>query len=142
MAARLGNVLYWLGCIVAAVAVVYDVTLGLANNWQDPSGTYIRTAILAVAAWLVGRACRYVLSGSSQSSPLPMTDKRKSLGRAYTRDGFSQGTGQLTGRDKDAQARLEKRAAQLQADGMSAEDAKRAAREEMRDNPREDWRAG
>ena len=67
MAARLGNVLYWLGCIVAAIVVIYDVTLGLANDWQDPAFLYIRTAILAVAIWLVGRACRYVLSGVPQS---------------------------------------------------------------------------
>jgi hypothetical protein len=71
-----------------------------------------------------------------------MTDERKSLGRAYTRDGFSQSTGKLTGRDKDAQARLEKRAAELERDGMSAADAKKAARQEMQDNPRKDWRAG
>lgn len=73
-----------------------------------------------------------------------MSDERKvkSYGHGYTRDGFSQGTGRLTGRDKDAQERLEKRAAQLERDGMSSDEAKKAAREEMRDNPRKDWRAG
>lgn len=71
-----------------------------------------------------------------------MTNKPKenSLGRAYTRDGFSQGTGQLTGRDKDAQKRKEKRIKELQAEGMPVGDAKKKAHEEMQDNPRKDWR--
>ncbi len=73
-----------------------------------------------------------------------MTDKpkAKSYGRAYTRDGFSQGTGQLTGRDKDAQTRKEKRIKQLQAEGVSEADAKKQAHAEMQDNPRKDWRSG
>jgi hypothetical protein len=53
-----------------------------------------------------------------------MSDERKvkSYGRAFTRDGFSQGTGQLIGRDKDAQKRKEKRIKELQAEGISEGD--------------------
>jgi hypothetical protein len=73
-----------------------------------------------------------------------MTDelKAKSLGRFRTQDGYSQGTGQLTGRDKDAQKRKEKRADQLQAEGKSKDEANAIALKEMQDNPRKDWRAG
>jgi len=59
-----------------------------------------------------------------------------------TFDGFSQSTGKLTGRDKDAQKRLDKRAEQLQAEGAPKVEATKTAREEMRDNPRKDWRGG
>ena len=51
-------------------------------------------------------------------------------------------TGRLTGRAVGAQERLEKLAAKYVADGMSASDARNRAREEMRANPRKDWRTG
>jgi hypothetical protein len=63
MAARLGNVLYWLGCGIAAIfalllaAVVFSP--GTEAFWY---GTIY--AVIAVGAWLLGRACRYVLSGT------------------------------------------------------------------------------
>jgi uncharacterized protein YoaH (UPF0181 family) len=66
----------------------------------------------------------------------------KSLGRHRTVDGYSVTTGKLTHRDRTAQERLELLAEQLRAGGMSKEEAFMIAREEMRDNPRKDWRAG
>jgi hypothetical protein len=37
---------------------------------------------------------------------------------------------------------LENRIAELEATGLSNEDARKKALAEMRDNPRKDWRAG
>jgi hypothetical protein len=57
--ARLGNVLYWLGCI-AAVALI-----GLAVwIWVDDAqgGTAIVFGTLGVIAWLIGSVCRYALT--------------------------------------------------------------------------------
>jgi len=51
-------------------------------------------------------------------------------------------TGRLTGRAVGAQERMEKLAAHYMTQGLSASDARNRAREEMRANPRKDWRAG
>jgi hypothetical protein len=60
--ARLGNVLYWLGCGLAFAVLALG---GIMAN-ADKEGVYIVTTamVAAVLVWLVGRACRYVLSGS------------------------------------------------------------------------------
>jgi hypothetical protein len=61
---RLGDVLYWLGCILAAIVVAWgvQVCLGDTNNADDP---YMLAPIAAgaFAIWTIGRACRYILSG-------------------------------------------------------------------------------
>jgi hypothetical protein len=58
MAARLGDVLYWLGCVVATA------TGGLAAYALTfPGGEPSVIAIIAGSIWLLGRACRYVLAG-------------------------------------------------------------------------------
>lgn len=62
MAERLGEVLYWTGCLVAALC------LGLAFLvWRNASGADYGVVVglfisAAVVAWLIGRACRYILS--------------------------------------------------------------------------------
>jgi uncharacterized membrane-anchored protein len=60
MLARLGNVLYWLGCglaiVVTAVGAVIAHDTGL--------GFFVAALVIAALIWLVGRACRYVLSGN------------------------------------------------------------------------------
>jgi hypothetical protein len=57
--ARLGDVIYWLGCLVAAVIVV----LGATNYWlgQGRLGAFISWALLAAITWVIGYAVRYVL---------------------------------------------------------------------------------
>jgi hypothetical protein len=57
MLARLGSVLYWLGCIVAAVFIAE------AQYRKDGYGTVIGFAVGALIVWLIGRAFRYVLAG-------------------------------------------------------------------------------
>ena len=69
MAARLGNVLYWLGCLVAAASILWAIV----NAWVLFTGSLLPmdnvviimiSLAAAVAAWVVGRACRYILAGT------------------------------------------------------------------------------
>lgn len=59
MIERLGNVVYWLGLIVAAAFVVAAVFMlpGLEG------GVILANLIGATISYLIGRAFRYVLSG-------------------------------------------------------------------------------
>lgn len=61
MIARLGNVLYWIGCGVAS----FYAAVGLygALYGRDPAYIATMSGGIAIAAWLIGRACRYVLTG-------------------------------------------------------------------------------
>jgi hypothetical protein len=57
--ARLGIVLYWLGCIVA-VALIY---LGVWIWVEDEQlGTANMFGISGIIAWLIGLVCRYALT--------------------------------------------------------------------------------
>jgi hypothetical protein len=67
MAARLGNVLYWLGCFAAVPPVFWAIgnayvlysgsTAPIENEW------HIMVSIAAaIAFWVVGRTCRFVLA--------------------------------------------------------------------------------
>src|SRR5262245_25160256 len=62
--AKLGNVLYWLGCIIAALIV--GVAIGLyVNEDSAPSDDLPKVGFLifmAAIVWAIGRACRYVLA--------------------------------------------------------------------------------
>jgi hypothetical protein len=67
MLARLGDVLYWLGSGIAIVILAFGAWLVLRGNLGGrPEDWWIVPAIFigyALAAWLIGRACRYVLAG-------------------------------------------------------------------------------
>ena len=68
MLARLGNVLYWLACIAAVGAFsvpVAVVEFDQPHPYAAPPLLWavILGAALAIPVWLVGLACRYVLSG-------------------------------------------------------------------------------
>src|SRR5262245_12846170 len=65
MLARLGNVLYWLGCI-AAVVIVGFAGIVYFSEGQRPSDlpVVVVLGVIAAVAWLIGRACRYVLAGN------------------------------------------------------------------------------
>jgi hypothetical protein len=67
MAARLGNVLYWLGCIVATLFLA-----GLLWTWIGPLEGHPRDGdwlmlgaffVFAVVSWAIGRGLRYILAG-------------------------------------------------------------------------------
>ena len=63
MAARLGNVLYWMGCILAALILIcFQI---LASNENPYSwGLASFGLAFAVVSWLAGRALRYILAGT------------------------------------------------------------------------------
>jgi hypothetical protein len=66
MVARLGNVLYWIGCGVAVLLVASGIMLWVGEGYtRSDHGIpgLIGFAVMAVLCWLIGRACRYVLSG-------------------------------------------------------------------------------
>ncbi|KAA0583359.1 hypothetical protein FZ983_01715 [Azospirillum sp. B21] len=62
MIARLGNVLYWAGCGIAVLILIFAALLATelesGQRWNALS-----VALMAVAPWLLGLACRYVLAG-------------------------------------------------------------------------------
>jgi hypothetical protein len=64
MAARLGNVLYWLGCTVGAVFFVGGYLLMSGGGYKLQAFDYVVIGAPAVVAWLIGRALRYVLAGT------------------------------------------------------------------------------
>ena len=65
MLSRLGNVLYWIGCIVGLICVAIALLGAVAAN--ESTANRITIAVLAgvvgLVAWLIGWACRYVLAG-------------------------------------------------------------------------------
>jgi hypothetical protein len=67
---------------------------------------------------------------------------KKSVRKSKARKKYNPQTGKITGRAVGAQERLEALAKKYQAEGMELQDARQRAREEMRNNPRKDWRAG
>ena len=66
MAERLGNVLYWLGCIIAALVAGIGVFVYVAEGLGRSDGLMMLIVFLVLAAvpWLIGRALRYVLSAT------------------------------------------------------------------------------
>jgi hypothetical protein len=61
MLARLGEVLYWAGCLLAALLVAAAIAY---YNFEDIKLVELLILIgLAVIVWMIGRACRYVLAG-------------------------------------------------------------------------------
>lgn len=63
MAARLGNVLYWLGCVCAALfaAIVAIIAIDPGRDAQVFMALF---AMCALLSWVVGRALRYILAGT------------------------------------------------------------------------------
>jgi len=63
---RLGRVLYWGCCIIAAIpalGVIFVLYATLHQPWMaDTVIACIAFVILAVVIWLVGRGARYVLA--------------------------------------------------------------------------------
>jgi hypothetical protein len=63
MAQRIGNVLYWIGCIAAGLTVLMAIGIYFADGMKKD--TLIVTGflcVLAVIPWAIGRACLYILS--------------------------------------------------------------------------------
>lgn len=74
MLGRLGNALYWLGCIGAAFIAVFALAVAYnSEGFRQKDSGIVVLIILAFAfgAWLIGYACRYVLGGSTSTSVSP-----------------------------------------------------------------------
>jgi hypothetical protein len=64
MLARLGNVLCWLGCVAAVMILAFVVALWKTGPHQGiDESILVVLAIFGIVVWLIGRACRYILSG-------------------------------------------------------------------------------
>jgi len=68
--ARLGHVLYWLGCIAAVVAFLVSGSItafGSPHDLLTSAGLFLfGGAVWALPIWLVGLGSRYILSGGKK----------------------------------------------------------------------------
>jgi len=62
-AARIGEVLYWLGCAVAMLIVVFDFFVWLKQGYANDGLTLFVFIVIAFIIWIIGRACRDLLAG-------------------------------------------------------------------------------
>jgi hypothetical protein len=60
MASRFGDVLYWFGCIAAALLIAAGLFLAVS---EGKPVALAAASVTALIFWLVGWACRYVLAG-------------------------------------------------------------------------------
>ena len=64
MAARMGRVLYWVGCVIAILLVLLSIFFALlAETTSGVVGALTGFIPYAVVVWIIGRACRYFLAG-------------------------------------------------------------------------------
>lgn len=65
MIGRLGNVLYWLGCIIAGLIAILAVYAYIMEGHSKSDGLGLTVAffVAALVAWIFGWACRYILAG-------------------------------------------------------------------------------
>jgi len=62
MRARLGNVLYWLGTVIAVLCIGAAFTFA-SNEGREKWYAVGFFAVFAAVSWGIGRALRYVLAG-------------------------------------------------------------------------------
>ena len=64
MAVRLGNIIYWAGCILAVLWVAFAIWKEATSETPlfDHTHFYLMVGP-AIVLWAVGRAARYVLAG-------------------------------------------------------------------------------
>ena len=68
MAAKLGQVIYWACCVIAAMLIAFPI-LAIPYNWIEGAPLqpqYVMLGFFALAdivIWLIGRATKYVLAG-------------------------------------------------------------------------------
>ena len=61
--ARLGDVLYWLGCILAAIVAGWGAVVCFRGEHGGDPYLFSVVAVAAFSVWVIGRALRYILSG-------------------------------------------------------------------------------
>jgi hypothetical protein len=83
MASRLGDVLYWAGCLLAAVFAAGGVALLQTEQAAEKPLLLGIFTVLTLLSWLFGRAARYVLSG-------PAAPQKRPYHAPLARDEFSE----------------------------------------------------
>lgn len=65
MFARLGNVLYWIGCGLAVLAIAGAIAVAVipSNNPHDKPAVPLFLAGIGLIVWLIGRGLKYILAG-------------------------------------------------------------------------------
>jgi len=64
MAARLGRVLYWLGCAISIFVFVGTmVFVNAVADGKPNASEYVFIAFCTAVPWVIGRALRYILAG-------------------------------------------------------------------------------
>jgi hypothetical protein len=64
MAERIGNIVYWFCCVVAAISLAIGVSVWFLN-FREGTTAYSLLAVsfvVALLVWIIGRAIRYVLA--------------------------------------------------------------------------------
>ena len=61
MRARVGNALYWIGCVLSVLVVALGVWITLTDD-QDGLWPLPAFVVGAAVVWLIGRICRGALS--------------------------------------------------------------------------------
>jgi hypothetical protein len=64
MIERLGNVLYWVGCVISGLFLLVAAAGAAFGHGTDRFFNGAIFAATALVAWIIGRACRYLLAGT------------------------------------------------------------------------------
>jgi len=62
MIERLGNALYWTSCIISGLFLFAAAAGAVFDHGPDRVFTIGIFLAIALVAWIIGRACRYVLA--------------------------------------------------------------------------------
>ena len=63
MIERLGNALYWASCIISGLFLLAAAAGAVFGHGPDRVFTIGIFLAIALVAWIIGRACRYLLAG-------------------------------------------------------------------------------
>jgi hypothetical protein len=64
MIERLGNVLYWIACVISGLFLLAAAAGAVFGHGPDRMFVIGIFAAIALVAWIIGRACRYLLAGT------------------------------------------------------------------------------
>jgi hypothetical protein len=64
MTARLGNVLYWIACIISTLMVGTGIVVWYNEGYAGSEGVPVGFAFAAIITWGIGWALRYILAGA------------------------------------------------------------------------------
>jgi hypothetical protein len=64
MSARIGNVIYWFGCVITGLTAMMGIYVYVMDGHSRSDGVVVTAGFFAAALvfWLIGRAVLYVLS--------------------------------------------------------------------------------